>query len=236
MQFSNWSQINAMMFLFVFGVFVIMLPFVLMSLISANRHRVRKKAFETKYGMLTEEVKRKDILQLMYYPIFLFQRVYIVGVIVFGYQYPIAQVLLVMLSNAMMCYYLITVKPYKQENQQATAVVDELVCSTILCFFIVFLFKDMSLDERSTLGMIVIAMIVLSILKNLTIVVYYAYKGITKKLSNMFGGDEREIDSQHTDDTLDKFSSLSSLSDEALQDELDRIQEKENKKMEARDT
>ncbi len=115
--FSNSSQIVAMGFLFVFTVFVIMTPFVLMTLISVNRHRVRTKRFDNKYGMLTSEVSRKDILQLMYYPVFMFQRIFIVGTIVFVYDYPVVQVGLVMFSNICMSCYLITVRPYKEENQ-----------------------------------------------------------------------------------------------------------------------
>jgi len=99
--------------------------------------------------MLTEELQRRSIIQLYYYPIFLFQRICIAGVIVFGYDYPALQIASVILSNIVMISFLIIVRPFKEENQRVTTVIDELIIMTCTILFIVFkVDEEMSNSKR----------------------------------------------------------------------------------------
>jgi hypothetical protein len=43
-----------------------------MTVIYANRKQVRKRVWKVKLGMLTDELSQKSILQLYYYPAYLF--------------------------------------------------------------------------------------------------------------------------------------------------------------------
>jgi len=96
--------------------------------------------------MLTEELRRKSILQLYYYPVFLFQRLVIAGIIVFVYEYPYIQVFTVILTNVLMLGFLLIIKPFKEENQRATTIMDELIIMTCVSIFIFFLY-DPEMEE-----------------------------------------------------------------------------------------
>jgi hypothetical protein len=48
------------------------MPFALMTIIYYNRNNVKKLEWRRRDGMLTEELNNKDILQLYYYPIFMY--------------------------------------------------------------------------------------------------------------------------------------------------------------------
>lgn len=61
-KFRNKSQIIGTATCFIFGVFAIMFPFIMMSIIYANRRFVRKRKFTVSYGMLTEEFSQKNIM------------------------------------------------------------------------------------------------------------------------------------------------------------------------------
>ena len=102
---------------FFFGTLSLLLPFLTMTLIYENRRYVKRVVWKEKFGMLTEEVRSKNILQLYYFPLFMYQRLMISGIVVFLYDYPLIQCVLVMLCNACMMAYLIIVRPFRDENQ-----------------------------------------------------------------------------------------------------------------------
>lgn len=54
-KFRNRSQIIATATAFFFGAFCLLLPFILMTIIYANRKTVRKRIWKVKFGMLTDE-------------------------------------------------------------------------------------------------------------------------------------------------------------------------------------
>ncbi len=115
-KFSNRSQVIATSFAFIFGAACILLPFMTMSLIYINRKHIKKRDWKKKFGMLTEECRTHSILQLYYYPLFMYQRMLIAGVIVYVYEYPVMQCLLVISFNIVMIAFLIVVRPFKEEN------------------------------------------------------------------------------------------------------------------------
>ena len=119
-KFRNRSQIIATATAFVFGAFSLLLPFILMTVIYKHRKNIRKRKWKIKYGMLTDELSQKTVLQLYYYPAFLFQRMAYSATIVYIYSYPLIQCFIVALANLAMVFFLVVVRPYKEENQQTT--------------------------------------------------------------------------------------------------------------------
>ena len=103
-------------FVFVFGAIGLLLPFMTMSLIYSNRKHIRKSSWRTRFGMLTDECRNKSILQLYYYPVFMYQRLLIAGILVYLYQYPLYQCLLIIALNCAMIAYLVVVRPFREEN------------------------------------------------------------------------------------------------------------------------
>lgn len=55
-KFRNRSQMIATATAFFFGAFSLLLPFILMTVIYANRKQVRKRVWKVKLGMLTDEL------------------------------------------------------------------------------------------------------------------------------------------------------------------------------------
>jgi hypothetical protein len=91
-----------------------------MTVIYKHRKNIRKRKWKIKYGMLTDELSQKTVLQLYYYPAFLFQRMAYSATIVYIYSYPLIQCFIVALVNLAMVFFLVVVRPYKEENQQTT--------------------------------------------------------------------------------------------------------------------
>lgn len=70
------------------GYVFIYMPFGLMTLIYNNKAIIKKLQWKRKYGMLTEELNNRDILQLYFYPLFLYQRLVIASIIVYLQDHP----------------------------------------------------------------------------------------------------------------------------------------------------
>jgi len=87
-----------------------------MSVIYLNRKNVKKRSWINKWGMLTDELRSKSILQLYYYPLFMYQRLLIAGIVVYLYDNPLNQCIAVGLCNLAMTLYLIVVRPFKSES------------------------------------------------------------------------------------------------------------------------
>ena len=51
--------------------------------------------FDNKYGMVTEDLSKKTLYQKAYYPLFVFQRLLITGVLIMFYDYPFFQILVI---------------------------------------------------------------------------------------------------------------------------------------------
>lgn len=72
MKFSNRDQFIASLIAFVFCTASLLLPFITMAIIYSNRKRVGSQKWRRSFGMLTEESSTYTILQLYYYPLFMF--------------------------------------------------------------------------------------------------------------------------------------------------------------------
>ena len=132
---------------FVFGAISLLLPFLTMTLIYHNRRVIRSLKWKKKFGMLTEECRNHSILQLYFYPLFMYQRLMIAGVIVYVFDMPLMQCLLVIALNMAMVTYLIIVRPFKEESQQTTTVLDEFVIMVCVGLFIILHRNKMTPDE-----------------------------------------------------------------------------------------
>ena len=97
-------------------VYVIMAPFIMLNIIWSNRPILKTMKFRSRFGMLTEELKRRNIIQLYYYPLFMFQRMCIAGIIVFLTELPYVQIFCVIGLNLAMLAYLLVYRPFIIEN------------------------------------------------------------------------------------------------------------------------
>jgi len=191
------------LFCFGFSITILIFPFFMMHLIWTNRKIIKTKYFKRRFGMLTEELRRRTLLQLYYYPIFLFQRLFIAGVIVFGYSYPFFQVIAVIGSNIFMITYLIKVRPFKEENQRVTTVIDEIMIMICVCLFIIFLCNEtMSEKARKEVGWGIIGLILFSVLKNFGVVIYFGYRSVRQKLRQIFSAEDEMEDSPSDSDRI----------------------------------
>jgi len=99
-----------------------------------------------------------------------------------------------------MVAFLIIIRPFREENQQTSVVVDELVIMFTVVLFIVLYLKPMSNSERINFGWAIIALILFSVVKNFGIVIYFGFYTAKKKLAEMFQADDQQRDSPHTSD------------------------------------
>ncbi|CDW72132.1 UNKNOWN [Stylonychia lemnae] len=199
-KFSNKSQIIASITLFFVGSFSIILPFLLMTVIFLNRKNIEKHSWIDSFGVLTEDLQSDHLLQIYYYPLFIFQRLTICAILVFVFRYPLIQCLMTLACNITMIIYMITYKPFKQENLQATTVLDEIIIILIILIFSILKANDYNLDERKTYGWVIVALIAFSIIKNLGVAIYFGCNKASLTYQNMFLQEEREIDSPNSSD------------------------------------
>jgi len=95
-----------------------------------------------------------------------------------------------------MIAFLIIVRPFKEENQRVTTVLDELAIMSCTCLFILFLRdKDMSDSTRKEIGWGIIGLILFSVLKNFGVVIYFGFKSVKQKLRQLFSAEDEMVDS-----------------------------------------
>jgi len=110
--------------------------------------------------------------------------------------------------NMAMIAYLIIVRPFKEENQRVSTVVDEVVIATCVCLFVVFLSNpDMTEKKKKDLGWLIIGLILFSVVKNFAVVLYFGYMSIREKLRQMFDAEDEQADSPTTEDHRQIFTS-----------------------------
>ncbi|CDW87181.1 cadg multi-domain protein [Stylonychia lemnae] len=199
-KFSNRSQIFASITLFFVGSFSILLPFLLMTAIFQNRKNIEKRRWINSLGILTEDLQSDHLLQIYYYPLFIFQRLTICAILVFAFSYPLIQCAMALACNFTMIIYLINIKPFKQENLQATTVLDEVIIMLIIIIFTLLTVNDYNVDERKNYGWIIVALIAFSIIKNFSVAIYFGCSKASQSYQNIFLQEDKEIDSPHSSD------------------------------------
>ncbi|CDW87978.1 cadg multi-domain protein [Stylonychia lemnae] len=225
-KFENRDQIIATLVAFIFGTISILLPFLSMTVIYHNRKMIKKFQWKKSYGMLTDEVRTKSIIQLYYYPFFMFQRLMIAAIIVYVYEKPLLSCFLVILCNIAMIFYLILEKPFKEESQQTTTVLDELIILLCVIMFIILGQKQQNPDEKKNLGWMIVLLILFSVCKNFGVVIYFGFLRTSEKLKLMFSAEDHQNDSIHSGEEDD-----SDLDDGFDTDELEQEIKEETQKL-----
>ena len=133
------SGIIATVIMFIAGFFVILYPFVVLSVISKPPIYAKSKTYDKKYGTLTEDVfKKRTIYQRAYYPLFVFNRIVLTLTVVLMYESPLLQLTIIFLIQIAMIHYLIKWRPFKSELQQVIVVSDEftIIFGLLLLYFL----------------------------------------------------------------------------------------------------
>ena len=168
--------------MFIAGLFVAFFPFFILCLISQPPQYVKSKRFDKKYGTLTEEVfKKKTMYQRAYYVLFVFNRLILTLTLVYFYYHPFLQMLILLVSQILMIAYMIKFRPFKSELQQVIAVSDEfvIVFGIILLYF---LWRNQTdIGKSSRIGMGIIATVVISMIKNMGVIIYISITRSYKK-------------------------------------------------------
>jgi len=101
-----------------------------------------------------------------------------------------------------MVAYLLAVRPYKEEIQQTSVVVDEIVLFIVELFFVYIYMKqdEMTTDQSMQLGWIIMLIMIFTIFKNLCILLYCGFLNMRKKMRSMFSAEDEALDSPHTSD------------------------------------
>eukprot|EP00347_Sterkiella_histriomuscorum_P006839 403351236 len=199
-KFKNYDQSVATLIAFVFGAISLLLPFLTMTIIYHNRRHVKNLEWKKKFGMLTDECRSHSILQLYYYPLFIYQRLCICGIIVYLYDLPFFQCLAVMVCNLAMILYLIIVRPFKEESQQTTTVLDEFVIMLCVGMFLLIYKSKLGPDDLKDYGWGIVILILFSVIKNFSVVIYFGVLQARKKIKQMFQEEDLQKDSPHTSD------------------------------------
>ncbi|CDW86063.1 cadg multi-domain protein [Stylonychia lemnae] len=205
-KFSNFSQMVSTCTASAFGFISLFLPFLTMTIIYHNRKKTSHNFWNSSFGMLTEEVKSQYILQLYYYPIMMYQRLLIAAIIVYLSSYPLIQCVFVILLNIIMTAYLIIYKPFKLESQQVTSVVDEIMIGICVCTFIYIHEGQIEIEQLKRAGWFVIFLILISMGKNLAIVIYYGILVAKNKYFIMFRMEDEAVDSPSSSIASDESS------------------------------
>ena len=84
------------------------------------------------------------------------------------------------------------VRPYKEETQQTTIVVDEIILFIVQMFFIyIYLNEDTITDAQNiNLGWVIMFIMIFSILKNLVVLMYNGFLNMRKKMRSMFSAED----------------------------------------------
>ena len=119
-----------------------------------------------------------------------------------------------------MSLYFVFVRPYKEENQQTTTVLDELILFVVILFFVYIYMKqdEMPIEEKKNLGWIVIFIMIFSILKNMFVLLYFGFINMRKKMKAMFSAEDEALDSPHTSD--DNSDTIDSIPTEEIEEEV----------------
>eukprot|EP00347_Sterkiella_histriomuscorum_P011981 403370353 len=200
LKFKNYDQSVATLIAFIFGAVSLLLPFLTMTIIYHNRRHVKNLEWKKKFGMLTDECRSHSILQLYYYPLFIYQRLCICGIIVYLYDAPFFQCVAVMICNFAMILYLIIVRPFKEESQQTTTVLDEFVIMVCVGVFLLIYRSKLGPDELKEYGWGIVILILFSVIKNFSVVIYFGVLQARKKIKQMFQEEDLQKDSPHTSD------------------------------------
>lgn len=115
--FGDFTQASASVLGMISSAVCLYFPFFCMTVIWSNRDKVSTRKWELTWGMLSEDTSTTYMMQLNYYPIFIYQRFYFCFCVVFLNDYPVIQVVSVVTGSVAMAVYLIINRPFRLEKQ-----------------------------------------------------------------------------------------------------------------------
>ena len=106
LQFRTFSEVFTSLLCIFFMIFVILIPSFLSEFLFRNHKlAIENENFQKKYDTLIEEFAfTKGIFQANYYPVWVFRRVIYAAILIFCQGNPIAQLILIQLSNIFVIY------------------------------------------------------------------------------------------------------------------------------------
>ncbi len=91
----------------------------------------------------------------------------------------------------------------------------------VLFFVYIYLKQDvMPIEDKKSLGWIIIFIMLFSILKNLFVVLYFGFLNMRKKMKSMFSAEDEQLDSPHTSDG--NSDTIDSIPTEEIEEEVRR--------------
>ena len=104
----NYESVYSSIFCIFFTGFVVLFPAFLSEFIFQNYEKAQSSdEFKDKYDSLIKEFAiEKGIMQINFYPIFLIRRCIFGAILVFAYDYSVAQLILIEISNIFVFLYI----------------------------------------------------------------------------------------------------------------------------------
>ncbi|CAI2385481.1 unnamed protein product [Moneuplotes crassus] len=176
-QFSTTSSKICTLIMYAVGIFVLCWPFLILNILSKPPKLLKRATFDSKFGTLTEGFHLgRTLYHRSYYILFLFQRLVITGILVIFYETTFLQILLCFGIQLMLTYFLMRIRPFKSELQQVICVSDEFaIVFSIIILFCLYRYQQ-DYDNSRKIAFLLVGVIALSILKNLSVIIYTVIK------------------------------------------------------------
>ena len=132
-------------------IWVAMLPSVSLTIISANSTKTHSRAFKQRWGPLVEGVTKRHggTYAQFYVPLFLFHRLLLCTIVIFFYNWPLAQLIVAFVLTVMMFFYLLIYRPIRSNVLFAFALLDEI----FIAVCVLLLGAILATDHRSASGL-----------------------------------------------------------------------------------
>ena len=110
------------------------------------------------------------------------QRIVIAGTLVYLYKTPVIQCAILIVMNIVLIVYLVCVRPHRNAAILATTAIDEVVIMvTVIVFAVLHFYNDtFTADRKRTIGLAIVAVILLSAASKFALIFYKAFMHLTK--------------------------------------------------------
>ena len=141
------------------SIFFILFPIACARLISKNRSAKQRQKLKRRYAILFDEYQRRNLsIFRKYFPvILLIRKTLLIGIIVFLYDFPFTNTLLLTLQSFLMGTLLILYGPYKEKKQNLLAIYEEAVFVVINLLLMVIIQHKLETNTIDNIGIVLIA-------------------------------------------------------------------------------
>jgi len=127
-------------------VIIILMPIMMCYFILNHHKEIKDGSLTSRYGAFYGDLKKEHKASLLYNVIFVLRRYLVALTCVFLYDYPTAQIQLLSLSSMLFLWYLIEVRPFKDDKMNNIEIFNE---TTLLCSaYLLFIFTDFVQDTQ----------------------------------------------------------------------------------------